>query len=120
MNDIEVLLHIKTVRAVLAVDLVAAVVHCKADKRVAMAHMTLDKLAEFAESVIVGAKLAKCFEPLGTFFVHHRVIVAVVDDDKIVLVLHDKLGSLRVDGVNTALGEEEIIHFALKVDVAQA
>ena len=85
MNDIEILFHIKTVRAATAIDLMASVIHCKANESVVIFPIILYKLNENTVGANVRAKLAERIMILRTKLVHTRVVVTVINNDKVVL-----------------------------------
>ena len=76
--------------------------------------MSVYHSAEHCKRLGVCSQLAERLDALGTVLVHDRIVVSVVNHDNVVLVLDDKLCSLRVDLLDGVV--DEIIHLSLKED----
>ena len=97
MDDVQILVHIQAVRAARAVDLMAAVIHGKADQRVMLLPMLLDQLAEHGKRLRIGTKLGQRLDAFGSEFVHFGIVISVINRDKVVLVGKDQLCRLGID-----------------------
>ena len=95
MHDIEILVHIKAVRSAISVYFMTSVIHCKANEGVMMLPMRLDKTADHTKYMVVHTKLRKGSCAFGAVFMHNTVIIAVVDNVKIMLITKEKFHRLE-------------------------
>ena len=115
---VEILGHIQAVRAAVAVDFVAAVIHREGEERVVARPLLFERGDEAVERGDVVAQLRHGLVALRAEFVHERVVIAVIDDIEVVFVLVDQRHRLFVDLLNGVANK--VVHVALEEDVAQA
>ena len=80
MHNVQVLLHVKTVRAAVAVDLVTAVVHREAHQRIVVFPVVADKVSQNTEGVAVCAQLSQRLGTFGAVLVHYGIVISVVNN----------------------------------------
>ena len=113
MHYIEVLGHIKSVRTAILINFVTTVIHCKAEKRIVSAPMLADKLGKSRKCTAVCFKLCERLHAFGSRFVHHRVVIPVVDNIEIVLIAQNQLCRLSIYLLNCIA--YKIVHIPLKI-----
>ena len=118
MDDEHVFVLVKAVAAVFAVDFVTAVVGAVAVEGIMSLPMDADGVHESCEIVRIALQFSESFRAFGRTLVHGGVVIAVVDDDKVVFVRLDEFERLCVDFVDGIV--DEVIEFAFEEDLRNA
>ena len=96
MNDVDILKHVKSVRAAAAVYLVTAMVGCKAKQSIVMLPVILYNVGNQRKDVVAHSQISKCHRAFRAVFMHPEVIVAIEKHDKIMLIAQNNLDRLCV------------------------
>ena len=118
MDDIQVLRHIQPVRTTVAVNVMAAVIHSKAYQGPVVLPMGLNQFAEHTEGAGIVPQLSQRMDILGANLVHPGIVVAVVDNDKVIFVFQNHFSGFGINFFNGFV--EKIVHIPVLEDLADA